>query len=469
MAVVLLLAACSTAEQGNGGLADPAHSVSPVPDYPDACAPVGVDSTGPCLRITLDAIDAARAAEGLGPMELPADFPRLTVPEQLFVAVDRERVDRGLAPFAGLTTALDADALTGAEAARLPTRPGPAYDSVNTEWIGDVDNGLDADFEWLYNDGPHSGVPGCSGNASSGCWADRQIVLSRFGTRHLVMGAAFDPTGDTSSEDRGGSSLAAMLATSSRSGQYAYTWKRALAAMSAGTLRPLRAIPASESDTGIADPAHNVSPVPDYTRVCVAAGVDDSPSCLDSVLEAINHAHALEGIRPMVIPADYAQMSIPEQLFVAVNLERVDRGLPAFGGLTSALDRNAQEGADDANDPPDPGQTYDLDDAEWAGGSSNGLDAVYGWMYDDGFDSGNLDCLHQGAAGCWGHRKGILDDFGSGPHLVMGAAVDTSGDTHRGDDRGTSMAVTLAVAGAPVQTFTYSWAQVVAALPSGAA
>ena len=117
----------------------------------------------------------------------------------------------------------------------------------------------------------------------------------------------------------------------------------------------------------------------------------------------------------MVLPADFAQMSIPEQLFVAVNLERVDRGLPAFGGLTAALNRNAQKGADDANDPPDPGQAYDLDDAEWAGGSSNGLDAVYGWMYDDGFDSGNLDCLHRGAAGCWGHRKGILDDFGSGP------------------------------------------------------
>jgi hypothetical protein len=90
-------------------------------------------------------------------------------------------------------------------------------------------------------------------------------------------------------------------------------------------------------------------------------------------------------------------------------------------------------------------------------------------MYDDGFDSGNLDCLHRGAAGCWGHRKGILDDFGSGPHLVMGAAVDVTGDTHRGDDGGTSMAVTLAVAGAPVRTFTYSWAQVAAAPPSGAA
>ena len=467
--LALLLAGCSTGGPSTTGLADPAHSVAPVPDYPSTCAPVGVDTTSPCLRITLDAIDAARSAEGLRPMELPADFPELTVPEQLFVAIDRERVDRGLAPFTGLSTALDADAEQGADAARLPTRPGLTYGSVDTEWIGDVDNGLDADFEWLYNDGPHSGVPGCSGPTTSGCWADRQIVLDRFGTRHLVMGAAFDPNADTSGENAGGSSLAAMLGSTSHEGRYAYTWKRALAAMSAGTLRPLRAIPTTESDTGIEDPTQNVSPEPDYTRVCVGTGIDNSPRCLDAVLDAINHAHALERVRPMVLPANFAQLSIPEQLLVAVNLERVDRGLPAFGGLTAALNRNAQKGADDANDPPDPGQAYDLDDAEWAGGSSNGLDAVYGWMYDDGFDSGNLDCPHRGAAGCWGHRKGILDDFGSGPHLVMGAAVDVTGDTHRGDDRGTSMAVTLAVAGAPVQTFTYSWAQVAAAPPSGAA
>ena len=89
---------------------------------------------------------------------------------------------------------------------------------------------------------------------------------------------------------------------------------------------------------------------------------------------------------------------------------------------------------------------------EWAGGSANALDAVYGWMYDDGFDSGNLDCEHRGAPGCWGHRKGILDDFGSGTNLEMGAAVDTSGDTHNGDAGGTSMAVTLAVAAAPARS-----------------
>ena len=37
-----------------------------------------------------------------------------------------------------------------------------------------------------------------------------------------------------------------------------------------------------------------------------------------------------------------------------------------------------------------------------------------------------------------------------------------------GDQGGTSIAVTLAVANAPVQAFTYSWAQVEATLPPAA-
>jgi hypothetical protein len=208
--------------------------------------------------------------------------------------------------------------------------------------------------------------------------------------------------------------------------------------------------------------------VPDYTRVCSPSGIDNSTGCIAAVLAAVNRAHALEGVRPMVLPSGYARLSVPDQLFVAVNLERVDRGLPPFGGLTTALNRNAQVGAEHANDPPDPGEAYALDDAEWAGGSANGLDAVYGWMYDDGFESGNLDCVRRGEAGCWGHRKGILDNFGSGANLAMGAALDPTGDTHSGDGGGTSMAVTLAVSTAPVRSFTYSWSQVVAALPPGA-
>ena len=169
----------------------------------------------------------------------------------------------------------------------------------------------------------------------------------------------------------------------------------------------------------------------------------------------------------MVLPSGFGQLSVPDQLFVAVNLERVDRSLAPFFGLTTALNRNAQLGADRANDPPDAGGSYVLDDSEWAGGSVNALDAVYGWMYDDGFDSGNLDCLHRGAAGCWGHRKGILDDFGSGMRLVMGAALNAKGDSHHGDVGGSSMALTLAVSGRPIPTFTYRWAQALAALPPG--
>ncbi len=399
---------------------------------------------------------------------LPSDFSTLTVPEQLFVVIDRERVDRGLAPVPGLSTALDANAQKGADVAGLPPRLGPAYTSARSEWIGAVDNGLDADFQWLYDDGPDSGVPGCTQNRSAGCWADRRVFLGRFGSRHVVMGAAFDPTGDTSRADRGGSSLAAVLAaTTAPAGGYAYTWKDALTATAAGMLRPLRSIPASESNAGIPDPPHNVAPVPDFTRVC-ADGLDDSPACLGAVVAAIDRARGLEGVGPMVLPSGFARLSMPEQLFVALNLERVDRGLSAFGGLTAALNQNAQRGADSAGDPPGAGPSYLLDDAEWAGGSSNGLDAVYGWMYDDGFDSGNLDCLRRDAAGCWGHRKGILDDFGSGANMVMGAAVDASSDTHGGDSGGTSMAVTLAVADAPARSFAYSWSQAVATLPPAA-
>ncbi len=471
------LAGCSGSGQFGQGLADPARSVAPTPDYPNACAPIGADSSSMCLRITLEAIDAARAGEGLGPMALPSDFAHLTVPQQLFVAVDRERVDRGLSPFAGLVTTLDATAQRGAETARLPRQPGHPYSSAVTEWIGAVDNGLDADYQWMYDDGPDSGVPGCSHDQPSGCWLDRHIVLDRFGSPHLVMGAGFDPAGDTSSGDQGGSSLTAILAvdggTRSGSGRdthhpYAYSWNQAVAATSAGTLQPLRAVPTSESATGIPDPRHNVAPVPDFTRVCAPGGLDNSAPCIAAVLAAVNRAHEQEGVRLMVLPSGFARLSVPDQLFIAVNLERVDRGLPPFDGLTAALNQNAQVGAVDASDPPDPGQAYALDDAEWAGGSANGLDAVYGWMYDDGFDSGNLDCLHRSAPGCWGHRKGILDNFGSGANLAMGAAVDATGDTHSGDGGGTSMAVTLAVATAPVRSFTFSWSQVLAALPPDA-
>src|SRR6185437_15016769 len=152
--VAAVITACATGSSSGQGLAAPQRSVVPDPDYTRLCAPVGADSSSTCLRLTLQAIDTARAREGVRPMALPGDFASLTVPEQLFVAVDRERVDRGLAPFSGLSASLDAGAQRGAERARLPPRPGHDFTAAETEWIGAVDNGLDADFQWMYDDGP---------------------------------------------------------------------------------------------------------------------------------------------------------------------------------------------------------------------------------------------------------------------------------------------------------------------------
>jgi hypothetical protein len=455
------------AAAGGSALSDPPNSVRPEPNYPDLCAPAGVDDSTTCLRLTLAAIDSARAREHLGPMRIPADFGLLSVAEQLLVVVDDERVDRGLVPIAGISAALDRLATKGADRSRLPASPGGRFGPSDAEWLGDIDNGLDADYQWMYNDGPGSGLPGCSAEHRGGCWVDRGIVLDRFGgAKHLVMGAAFDPTGDTTPGDRGGTSLAALLAAESPPlSPFVYSWAEAMSALHQGTLSPLAALGRDTSDTGIPDPPTNVGPQPDYFDICAQSGIDTSTRCTAATLAALDHARALEGVGPMVLPTDFAQLTVPEQLFVVINLERVDRGLAPFVGLTAGLDGNARKGADAANDPPPLGDAYLLVDGEWAGGSVNALDAVYGWMYDDGAGSGNLDCPRAGAPGCWGHRHGILDDFGVGDRLVAGAAFEPAADNHRGDRGGTSMAVTLAVANRP-QRLVFTWAEVVASLPT---
>jgi hypothetical protein len=435
-----------------------------VPDYWDTCA-VALDSTPTCLRLALAAIDRSRRQEGLGPMMMPADLGRLSAAEQVFVALDRERVDRGLQPFAGMTLSLDHVARQGADAGNLPRAGG----NEAAEWLGGVINGLDADYQWLYDDGPGGGVPGCSSRHRSTCWADRQILLApASGAGTLVMGVAINPTADTSRGDRGGTSLALVVDATRTPGPFAYTWAEALTATAAGTLSPLERIPAHASLSDIPDPTHNVAPVPDYVSSCAPEGTDSSPSCIAATLAAIDHAHDLEGVRPMVVPTDFAHLTVAEQIFVAIDLERVDRGLAPFVGLTAALDRNAARGARKANDPPDPGAAYVQSDTEWAGGSSNGLDAVYGWMYYDGYRSGNLDCLRPHASGCWGHRLGILDDFGTGGTLEMGAAFDPHGDDNTGDRGGPSMAATLTVTYRRPGPFVYTWAEARADIPGGA-
>ncbi len=187
--------------------------------------------------------------------------------------------------------------------------------------------------------------------------------------------------------------------------------------------------------------ARNVAPEPDfnssgyarttgsgrtvYPNPCVATSKSGrpifivnarGPACTSYVLLAINRAHRAERIRPMVLPSNWYHLTTRQQLFVVADLERVDRGLPAYLGLNSALSAAAQRGAVRSEDPAiATGFSMSSMGATWAGASSV-LEADYGWMYEDGWGgskqrTSNIDCTRPSASGCWGHREVILGHY----------------------------------------------------------
>ena len=126
----------------------------------------------------------------------------------------------------------------------------------------------------------------------------------------------------------------------------------------------------------------------------------------------------------------FETMAPVEQLFVIVNLERIDRGLQPVKYMTSQLDQFARTGAVDSTDPTSPntltgGARVSSWGSIWAAGFPNVLVANDFWMYDDGFGSPNEDCTSARAPGCWVHRDIILmPDARSGCYLAMGSGLD---------------------------------------------
>src|SRR5439155_15093138 len=109
-------------------------------------------------------------------------------------------------------------------------------------------------------------------------------------------------------------------------------------------------------------------------------------------------------------------------------------------GLSSTLNGLAQTGPgpppNGANNDADPGFPDPFDGTywtgNWAGGYASPLEADFGWMYDDGVGSPNIDCHQAGDTGCWGHRHSVfLTGPGAPPassytSVVMGAALATN-------------------------------------------
>jgi hypothetical protein len=159
------------------------------------------------------------------------------------------------------------------------------------------------------------------------------------------------------------------------------------------------------------------------------------PACEEATLTQIDLAQRDEGLPPLVLPANYGQLSPAEKLFVLVNEERTVRGLPPAAFLGSQADAAASIGAAAGTDPTfvdTTGWTSDL-----ATGSSSMSYDVFLWLYDDGVGSGNTGCPTAGSPGCWAHRDSILgdgpvettpaDDYGGTP--VLGAAYDPADET----------------------------------------
>jgi hypothetical protein len=186
-------------------------------------------------------------------------------------------------------------------------------------------------------------------------------------------------------------------------------------------------------------------------------------------LTSIDDARAVEGVGTMAVSETQIDaMPVDEQVFVLINRERVDRGLPPIEYLTSQLNSVALAGANDGDDPGFPtdltgGAPVEWGGSIWAGGLTNVFEADYYWMYDDGYGgllgvTSNAACSLLSSSECWGHRDIILHSFptcnGGAPVLSMGAAYSSSGY-----EGGSIAAVLISTCSAPTDILM-SWSSV---------
>jgi hypothetical protein len=181
---------------------NPAHSLRLDEHVHPNCSGVH-DYTATCLDESVAMLNAGRRNEGLGPLVLPRNWTRLTVPKQIFVLTELERTVRGLQPDTGLAADWNAAAARGAEAGTDPTSDGAGAYGFLSIWAGGQPNPIIATVDWVYDDAlfpDHSSLTiGCSLASSTGCWGHRDAIL-RDGAdtaceSRCAVGAGYSPTG----------------------------------------------------------------------------------------------------------------------------------------------------------------------------------------------------------------------------------------------------------------------------------
>lgn len=201
------------------------------------------------------------------------------------------------------------------------------------------------------------------------------------------------------------------------------------------------------------DPPHNtrIGRLPSQCR-----GAPTGQECINAVVYYLDKARSRVHLPPYALPADFASLPPPRQLFILVNLDRVQYGLPPFPGLTAQLDHDALVSGVWRADDPNPSHTTGLTAwwPGWAGAFYNAPMAYEVWVWDDGLGSTNPRCTPSDHSRCWGHRHSVLWKFGS--VMAMGAAAGRDSRRHRGY-------AYLFVGGtaAYTPTYTYTWKQAV--------
>jgi hypothetical protein len=230
--------------------------------------------------------------------------------------------------------------------------------------------------------------------------------------------------------------------------------RRAVAAAALLGLGSFTAVAQAAAGSATGHPKHNIAAKPDYRADC-ANYQSNSTGCVTKALAAINRARSLEHVRPMILPNNFAKLTYAEQTFVISNLERVGRGLAPFKGITAKLNKTAKQAAAAQVDPAPAytavGQFLVVDyQSNWAS-NFGPLAADYGWMYDDGYGSYNVDCTSASAAGCWAHRDIILTKYDK-PGLISGVGSEKQNGL-------VSIAQLFVAGNGQNPTFTYTWRQ----------
>jgi uncharacterized protein YkwD len=159
-------------------------------------------------------------------------------------------------------------------------------------------------------------------------------------------------------------------------------------------------------------PSASIAPSGAFQHACWMAPLNVG-ACDAAALADINAARASEGYGPLGLPSNFESYGSRAQVIIVANAERTSRGLPNLpenAALDNLAQAGAQAGGGQGADPTGPNGYAWGSNIAW--GDPTALSADFGWMYDDGPNSENIDCTSASAPGCWGHRENILAPWG---------------------------------------------------------